>query len=53
MTILGFGFSFSVLIPILFVITFFAKIGAGVVLVDTAAEDFLEETGELEEDFLC
>jgi len=51
--ILGFGFSFSVFIPILFVTTFFAMIGAGVVLVDTAAEDFLDETGEFEEDFLC
>lgn len=53
MTILGFGFSFSVLIPMLFVTTFFTDIGAGVVAVDTAAEDFLDETGEFVEDLLC
>ena len=48
MTILGFGFSFSVFIPMLFVLTFFGKTGAGVVLVETAADDFLDDTGEFE-----
>ena len=39
--------------PMLFVITFLGNKGAGVVLVETAADDFLDDTGELEEDFLC
>ena len=33
--------------------TFLGKTGAGVVLAETAADDFLDETGELEVDFLC